>query len=928
MISLHLWSFSLWFLVWPALLAMIWWGEEGVVRTFKASQESLGLSLSFLSAEGVQIWERQGSELVLAVPPTTTTTTTPKPTTTTKKPTTTTKKPPPPPPPPPPPAPPAPTTAKPTEKPSTSKAPPPKTTSQWTYSKKYSWALPVAEFKGGHKFTAADAARYSFYAGDVGSRWVEDVIAGRDPYTSKFDECNQIPLTQDYSQKKRRRLANDDAEEADDDDVDEDEDEEEQQDEEDQLAYGIGLRRSAASARKASDFVDMDLLRRLEKEGFSQADIVGDDVLFSAADAAAVRGGVGCDGHGEGEVAEDGDDDEDEDEDEGQLYYRRLDGTPPAAQAPVPDAPAAAAANIANTAANAANAAAVAPTAANAANAANAAAAAAAAPAAANAAAGGGAVAEATTTPPPTPSQLALETFKLIEDFPLTTGECKDAYGATVFSPGRKTCYLKNVYFDRNAFIAHTLRGQEGTLPTLEDLKLMFAGAQGDGGRVKINRIVHNTMADFKKHLSGKPKVRLREGLTAAWSPLWHFNPGHALFDGLYPIFVSLLQWNVHERPFLNLLLCGKCVEQIVEKQMPGSYAAREEVFGQFGGEGILHSDTAPPYGLFEEVVFGVGTTGQKKDHNGNVTLGACRELDACRHYRTRMYKSHNLEPPEPVSSKPPGEWKGIVIENKRYPAAHLEKVVSVLQTSEDIVSSVKMQYVSWSPGKGHVKQSGRFDEHLAIIRDTAIHISGPGTGMMYQTFLPDGAVHINLGTTEGYCQRNYMEEYMAEGSPYIHAMYYAWRTGDMVPEIVADLTNKAINLLKSNPPLPVPINVNLSPVGLVFKAFMWQRYQGENEKALRQIASLRYFDRGHGPQNGNSNFFDQWTCWSGPNNAYGFREERDLCLVAAIRHSFDVTFPHLGQEGVGWFGTGTTPDADVAETGTAATDASSAPSP
>ncbi|CAF4374939.1 unnamed protein product, partial [Rotaria sordida] len=60
------------------------------------------------------------------------------------------------------------------------------------------------------------------------------------------------------------------------------------------------------------------------------------------------------------------------------------------------------------------------------------------------------------------------------------------------------------------------------------------------------------------------------------------------------------------------------------------------------------------------------------------------------------------------------------------------------------------------------------------------IHITGPGTGQMYQTFLSDGSITINLGGIKPRGSENtekayssYLEQYMTSGTPYIKGLYY-----------------------------------------------------------------------------------------------------------------------------------------------------------
>ncbi|CAF4726185.1 unnamed protein product, partial [Rotaria sp. Silwood2] len=60
------------------------------------------------------------------------------------------------------------------------------------------------------------------------------------------------------------------------------------------------------------------------------------------------------------------------------------------------------------------------------------------------------------------------------------------------------------------------------------------------------------------------------------------------------------------------------------------------------------------------------------------------------------------------------------------------------------------------------------------------IQIIAPGTGAMYQSFVPDGSVVINVGglisstpQDQNITYTAYMEQYMASGAPYLKALYY-----------------------------------------------------------------------------------------------------------------------------------------------------------
>jgi hypothetical protein len=115
---------------------------------------------------------------------------------------------------------------------------------------------------------------------------------------------------------------------------------------------------------------------------------------------------------------------------------------------------------------------------------------------------------------------------------------------------------------------------------------------------------------------------------------------------------------------------------------------------------------------------------------------------------------------------------------------------------------------------------------HLKLLQDTDIHVTGPGTGQMYQTFLRDGSVNINLGGL-GYIKRNttvknytsFLEQYITSGTPYIKGLYYPIneRTNGIKREIVIKLIREAAQLITNGFSIPVNPKDNLAADGQLF---------------------------------------------------------------------------------------------------------------
>jgi len=241
-----------------------------------------------------------------------------------------------------------------------------------------------------------------------------------------------------------------------------------------------------------------------------------------------------------------------------------------------------------------------------------------------------------------------------------------------------------------------------------------------------------------------------------------------------------------------------------------------------------------------------------------------------------------------------------------------VEPFVKALR-AEKALTDFDFRFVSWSPPKDGVKQSdslqnGEFREHMKIISSTDVHISGPGTGQMYQTFLPDGAIHINLGmgkNSDADGKRPaYMEEHMAEGAPHIRALHYRRpldsRVNFDMPTLV-QLLGKARQLLSGNSG-PALVSDNLSPNAMVFKAYCYLAHEAQwgRERLAHELIPLRdIHDETHLGNKFAEDFVYVGLPWyksptGNPNK----------CLIGALRASYDARFPDAGPDGHGWFGT------------------------
>ncbi|CAF1525658.1 unnamed protein product, partial [Adineta steineri] len=112
------------------------------------------------------------------------------------------------------------------------------------------------------------------------------------------------------------------------------------------------------------------------------------------------------------------------------------------------------------------------------------------------------------------------------------------------------------------------------------------------------------------------------------------------------------------------------------------------------------------------------------------------------------------------------------------------------------------------------------------LFRTIDIHVTGPGTGQMYQTFLPDGSVNINLGGLQELRREHgnitfttYMEQYMTSGAPYLKGLYYPIneRPNRIKREQIVRLIREAAKMIMDGFSIPVNPIENLAPDGKLY---------------------------------------------------------------------------------------------------------------
>jgi hypothetical protein len=446
------------------------------------------------------------------------------------------------------------------------------------------------------------------------------------------------------------------------------------------------------------------------------------------------------------------------------------------------------------------------------------------------------------------PNQGLFQTYKLL----LQANKNLETSFECIGSPHNQSCLYKNLYYTNRTFWIFTTKKITYPLPNVR----IGAWVLKELSPSRHRFYSYAALDEFIRH---KVNPVVIPNLTLYFHQPWLSNIGHALFDGLYPAYVALIRFPPrHLQPFRIML------STFNNYRNPFS----EDVYNRFAGLGTINVSTIEDMSVgkwvvFEELVMGSGSLCQRC-LQPNLQLPGGIELNGSRLFRDRMYQQHGLALPisrqnhsaERRDAQRP--LKAYVIDNKRftsqdrieinaaideinrYTDTHLDQTVDnqtklhwplvyVSYISYPLITVRNDGFLQLNASEIEMKTSSNNSKmmgHLRLLQDMNIHISGPGTGQMYQTFLSDGSVNINLGglsyikqsiTRENYT--SFLEQYMTSGTPYIKGLYYPIneRTKGIKKEILIKLIREAAQLILNGFSIPVNPKDNLAPDGQLF---------------------------------------------------------------------------------------------------------------
>lgn len=290
----------------------------------------------------------------------------------------------------------------------------------------------------------------------------------------------------------------------------------------------------------------------------------------------------------------------------------------------------------------------------------------------------------------------------------------------------------------------------------------------------------------------------------------WYGNIAHAIFDGFYPMFLSMVKFGENHKDFVYIT---------------HSWSNREtmstEVINTFSGNELLNiSDITDEYVFCRTLFSGAG---DKQSKAGNCVINQkykCygqEEYNGFSLFKNRMLSKFNVTPNKPINKR----LKVIIIHNRRFCEVELKVLHKLVNTFED---RFDIKFINWRDYPSFAKQMEEY-------QDVDIQITGPGTGMLYAPFLKDGAVNINLGhidstekranipiegATKNHIFPAFMEQPICASADYINTIFYdRYNSNILDHELLSKLLLDASYLVGSKQ------SCNLSKDALVFKEYL-----------------------------------------------------------------------------------------------------------
>ncbi|KAF4667447.1 hypothetical protein FOL47_003579 [Perkinsus chesapeaki] len=406
-----------------------------------------------------------------------------------------------------------------------------------------------------------------------------------------------------------------------------------------------------------------------------------------------------------------------------------------------------------------------------------------------------------------------------------------------------RTCLVENMYYfgDEEQFLLllptrTRLTGRVKSTPYKqamvggESLELVHSELSGlKGDRSGIHSLMSNC-SDYFKGQTFTPKIlyfstalEAVDWLNTLWSSrpptlvpgttgygysMYPHNHGHLLYDGLYPIYVSLVRFGYADVPF-NLVVK-------LEDPRGGQRYLADELFPIFTGGGFYSrlNELQDTVYRFEIFVMGSRRMAHRSFKTDGTLPGSYTFENALYLFTGRLLSLYKLDTPHfaELVEGASKECTGVIVDNKRFTHDDRDMLEAIARNSVETLKC-KIRFVRWNEYS--------FREQLRLFSQSDIYISGVGTGMTRAHLARPGGVVINLGEfiAMGDPERllaGYQDVQFAVGAAYLNVLYYPrklWNVfGRLRKEPIMVLLKEAVARVRAGSALPRPMEDGFGP--------------------------------------------------------------------------------------------------------------------
>lgn len=307
------------------------------------------------------------------------------------------------------------------------------------------------------------------------------------------------------------------------------------------------------------------------------------------------------------------------------------------------------------------------------------------------------------------------------------TGSCCDGIYIN------RSCAWTNLYFYQKQFYAFVVNSSSISY----DLHAVASGIRQFPQQKNVHPVFFPSIKVFESAValngfstSFQSMTKHKPAVHLILSGGGHGNPAHAILDEVYSLWLCVCKFKLETAAhFVAISLDTGLTD--------GANLVNVEISRLFFGDMVFvkHMDPSPAY-RFDLALAGVGQMGLSTPGMDYVTPG--RSFDALKKLRNRFFHVYGHPPPIiRASSRRSDPLFVLLVPNKRdYNGILSQDMLPLVSTAGYETAYLDFDQLSYG-------------ERLLVYHRTDIMVTGVGTGATNGVFLSDGAVLVNLGTTE-----------------------------------------------------------------------------------------------------------------------------------------------------------------------------------